>query len=145
MLEEDSYLIKKVHHHLDDGYDIETEQSGSIDHEWYEMYIGIGAESRKNTIEFRCSCVSKEELFMIKSWAEDFLELAKVQTKAEINKMFESEADEYDCDPKWFREHIRVNYPNIFMCKIIQRGLHTKRVLGLCERESYRNSNFLWV
>ena len=114
MLEEDSYLIKKVHHHLDDSYDIKTGQSGAIDHEWYEMYIGIGAESRKNTIGFRCSCVSKEELFIIKSWAEDFLELAKVQTKAEINKMFESEADEYDCDPKWFREHIRVNYPNIF-------------------------------
>lgn len=114
MLEEDSYLIKKVHRHFEDCYDIKTDRIGPLDREWYEVYVGIGSESRNNTMGFRCSSISKKELLVIKLWAEDFLELAEEETKTVINKMFESEDDEYDCNPKWFREHIRNQYPDVF-------------------------------
>lgn len=114
MLEEDSYLIKKAHRHFDNCYDMETDDFVPLDYEWYEIYVGIGSESRENTIGFRNNRINENELLTIKEWAEDFLNLAKTITKEIINRMFESEADEYDCDPKWFREHIRDKYPEAF-------------------------------
>lgn len=114
MLDEDSYIIKKVHRHFDSSYNSETDSYEPKDVEWYELYVGVGEEYRKNTVGFRCGWLSEAELLTVKEWAEDFLQLAKERTQANIEAMFESEEDDYSCQPKWFKEHMKKNYPEDF-------------------------------
>lgn len=114
MLEEDSYIIKKVHRHFDESYDDEIDDYVPLDYYWYDVYIGIGSESKSNTVGIRSSHLKEEELMVIKKWAKAFMELAKTKTKENIDKMLNDESDEYDCDPAWFKNHIKNKYPEDF-------------------------------
>lgn len=94
MLEEDSYVLKKTLHHFDYAYDEKTDQYISKDIERYGIYIGIGSESRPNTIGFSCTDLTEDELLIIKAWAEDFLAIAEKITKKHIKKMFKESGTE---------------------------------------------------
>lgn len=111
MLEEDSYVLKKNLRHFDSVYDEKTDQYISKDIEWYGIYIGIGSESKSNTMGFSCTDLTEDELLIIKAWAEDFLAMAKETTKKHIKKMFKEQGTDNVYSVGWFKEHMKKNYP----------------------------------
>lgn len=111
MLKEDSYILKKYHRHFQNSWNDETKKYEPRDYVWYDLYIGLGSERRNNTTGVMFHNLAEEELLVLKAWAEDFMELAKTVTQANIEKKFASDNDADYYEPKWFRDHIMEKYP----------------------------------
>lgn len=111
MLNEDSYILKKYHRHYEESWNDENDSYGQKDCVWYDIYIGLGSEQRRNTTGIMACHLAEDELLVIKEWAEDFMDMTKKVTQSHIEKMFESEIDDYYSSPKWFHDHIKEKYP----------------------------------
>lgn len=109
MCEEDILDFTKKCRYFESSYNPKTKCNEPKYVEWYEIYFGIGNESKENTVGFKCSRLKNEDLLVIKEWVEAFMSYAEEVEKRNIEDYLKNPPK--DSDTYYVRKHIESKYP----------------------------------